>query len=141
MPESRKQRLLRLLEAHNLRRVDEGAWKVLTAELAPVSSSYLRTLIEAAGVPIDPPWSGVKQHTFDELAESLCALEREYTNGGDDRKRLCRELVIEAKARARRAAATSDEETRERKREMIEWMLVWLENPGVFPVWIGLRRR
>jgi hypothetical protein len=24
---------------------------------------------------------------------------------------------------------------------MIQWMQVWLENPGVFPVWVEIRKR
>lgn len=92
---------------------------------------------------VDAPWGGVRQHTFEELAESLLEMEREYAAGDAARRALCRKLVIEAKDRARRVAAAggATEDTRARKREMTEWMLIWLENPGIFPVWVELRRR
>ena len=27
------------------------------------------------------------------------------------------------------------------KEEMIQWMLVWLENPEVFPAWVEARKK
>ena len=27
------------------------------------------------------------------------------------------------------------------KKEMVEWMLVWLENPEVFPAWVDARKK
>jgi hypothetical protein len=55
----------------------------------------------------------------------------------------CRRTVIEAKQHARWAArrAGPDEAKRQIKEEMIQWMLVWLENPAVFPAWAPLRRK
>ena len=142
MRESRKLRFQRLIEPRSGKRVDEAAWHEMLAALAPVAPSYLRGLLAEAGVEVDAPWGGVRQHTFDELAESLIAMEREYAAGDAERRELCRRLVIEAKDRARRVAASSaSEDTRARKREMAEWMLTWLENPSVFPLWIELRRR
>ena len=46
--------------------------------LAPVSESYLRDLLRATGLPFDPPYSGIRQHTFEELEESLRAMLRVY---------------------------------------------------------------
>jgi hypothetical protein len=34
-----------------------------------------------------------------------------------------------------------DPEKRAQKAEMVEWMLVWLENPGIFGAWAELRKR
>ena len=31
-------------------------------------------------------------------------------------------------------------EKRAQKEEMVQWMLVWLENPAIFPQWVKLRR-
>jgi hypothetical protein len=31
-------------------------------------------------------------------------------------------------------------EKKAQKEEMIQWMLVWLENPGIFPAWVKLRK-
>jgi hypothetical protein len=63
--------------------------------------------------------------------------------GQRDRARYCRRQVIGAKDRARFIAQnprTAPEKKRE-KIEMAEWMLVWLENPGVFPAWVDARKR
>jgi uncharacterized protein (DUF305 family) len=30
---------------------------------------------------------------------------------------------------------------KEEKEEMAQWMLVWLENPEVFPAWVEARQR
>jgi hypothetical protein len=32
-------------------------------------------------------------------------------------------------------------EKKAQKEEMVQWMLVWLENPGVFPAWADARKR
>jgi len=51
--------------------------------------------------------------------------------------------VIAAKDRARFLAGnpkTAPEKQAEKK-EMAQWMLVWLENPEVFPAWVDARKR
>jgi hypothetical protein len=30
---------------------------------------------------------------------------------------------------------------RAQKEEMTQWMLVWLENPAIFPAWVEARKR
>jgi hypothetical protein len=63
--------------------------------------------------------------------------------GDLQRARYCRRQVIAAKDRARsigRHSATCREK-RAQKQEMVQWMLVWLENPAVFPAWVDLRKR
>jgi hypothetical protein len=32
-------------------------------------------------------------------------------------------------------------EKKAQKEEMVQWMLVWLENPKVFPAWADARKR
>jgi hypothetical protein len=63
-------------------------------------------------------------------------------SGNRDRARYCRRQVIAAKDRARFAAQNSSTapEKRAQKEEMVEWMLVWLENPEVFQVWVQARK-
>lgn len=114
--------------------------------LAPISESYVRHLLAETGIPVEPPFGGVRQKTFAELEQSLLDLEQAYTHAKDtgDRTRaqLCRNVVIQAKDRAR-LAAHSPKATPEKqavKEEMVQWMLVWLDNPGVFPAWVKLRR-
>ncbi len=95
-------------------------------------------------LPLAPVVEGVRQETFDSLERTLNALAGEYEAASSDRARtrMLRRLVITAKEHARFAAkSTRDEQKRIEKLEMVEWMIVWLENPGVFGEWAKLRRR
>jgi hypothetical protein len=63
--------------------------------------------------------------------------------GNRQRARYCRRQVIGAKDRARflaRSPRTAPEK-KAQKEEMAQWMLVWLENPEVFPAWVAARKR
>jgi hypothetical protein len=135
-----KQRLREWLEAEHPDTVTEAVWRDLLSRLAPVSESYLRDLLRATGLPFDQPWAGVRQHTFEELEVSLREMLRVYRDavaaGERDRARYCRRQVIGAKDRAKFAATKKPE-----KAEMAEWMLVWLENPEVFPAWVDARKK
>lgn len=114
--------------------------------LEPVSESYLRHLLAETRVPVEQPFGGVRQKTFDELEQSLLEMEEVYTrakqSGDRTRAQLCRYIVIQAKDHARLAARSRNitPEKKAMKEEMVQWLLVWLENPGVFPVWVKLRR-
>ena len=123
------------LEAHRPMRIGEEEWTTLLAALTPVSVSYLRRLIRETGLPLAPMVEGVRQETLEALEASLLALLVEYEAGDAPRKRLVRNLVIEAKDHAKFAARKHPE-----KQEMILWMLTWLENPPLFPNWVTLRK-
>jgi len=63
--------------------------------------------------------------------------------GDRERARYCRRQVIAAKDRARftaRNPRTAPAKQAE-KEQMVEWMLVWLENPEVFPAWVEARKK
>lgn len=115
-------------------------WRELRRALAPVSESYLRDLLRATGLPFDQPWAGIRQHTLDELEESLRGMRTVYREAveSDDRERAryCRRQVIAAKDRAKFLARKNPA-----KQEMVEWMLVWLEDPEMFPPWVEARRK
>jgi len=90
---------------------------------------------------------GVRQDSFESLEHSLLRLAEVYAEARDkadaataDR---CRRIVIEAKDHARLAARSPKASPikQAEKQAMIEWMLIWLENPGVFPAWARLRKR
>ena len=53
-----------------------------------------------------------------------------------------RAQVIQAKDRAKWASRSArvDAEKRKNKAEMAEWMLVWLDDPSMFPAWVERRR-
>ena len=114
---------------------------------APVSESYLRDLLRDTGLPFHQPYSGIRQHTFEELEQSLLDMLQVYRDSlaGDQRERAryCRRQVIAAKDRAKFLAITprSTPERRSQKEEMAQWMLVWLENPEVFPAWVDARKK
>ena len=89
----------------------------------------------------------MRQHTFEELEHSLRELQQAYADavatGNRERARYCRRQVIGAKDRARFLAQNprTTPERKALKEEMVQWMLVWLENPEVFPVWVEARKR
>ena len=135
-----KQRLKEWIAAEPPSTITGEVWRDLLQRFAPVSESYLRDLLRDTGLPFEQPWAGVRQHTFEELEQSLREMllvyEEATANGDRDRARYCRRQVIAAKDRAKFAAAKKPE-----KAEMAEWMLVWLENPPVFPAWVEARKR
>ena len=142
-----KQQLGDYLAANQPAAITEAVWHDLLQRLAPVSESYLRDLLRATGLPFDQPYSGLRQHTFEELEQSLLEMlqvYREALGAGDrGRARYCRRQVIAAKDRAKWMAVTprSTPEKRTQKEEMAQWMLVWLENPEVFPAWVDARKK
>lgn len=134
-----KQRLREYLAERQPVRIDEAVWRELTGALAPVSESYLRDLLRDTGLPFDQPYAGIRQHTFEELEQSLREMLDVYRNaaasGNRDLARYCRRQVIAAKDRAKFLTKKHPD-----KEEMAQWMLVWLENPEVFPAWVEARK-
>jgi hypothetical protein len=126
--------------------IDEAVWRDLLAKLAPVSESYMRELLRATGLPIEQPYAGIRQHTLEELEQSLAEMLGVYadamTAGERGRARYCRRQVIGAKDRARFIAndGRTPSDKKAVKEEMVEWMLVWLDNPEVFPAWVAARK-
>ena len=141
-----KQAFREYLETRRPAAIDEAVWNELRTTLEPVSESYLRDLVRATRLPFAQPWTGIRQHTFEELEQSLHDLlpvyEKASAEGDRERARYCRRQVIAAKDRARVIAGNprTPPEKQALKREMVEWMLVWLENPPVFPSWVKQRR-
>ena len=113
-------------------------WNELRRAMPEVPLRWLRT----AGLPVDQPWRGVIQDSFENLGQSLCELGEVYTEQ-PRLANLCREEVILAKDHARLASRNTRvaRDKRGQKVEMVEWMLVWLGDPTVFPVWAALRMR
>jgi len=124
--------------AHGWDAIGENEWRELRSTLCDISETTLR----ASGIPIGAPWRGVTAHSIDELEASLRELTHVYETRADLR-RYCRDQVIAAKDRARWATRSpkAEESKRRLKAEMVEWMLVWLDDPAIFPAWVQLRRR
>ena len=142
-----KRQLRDYLAAHQPAAITEAVWQDLLQQIAPVSESYLRDLLRDTGLPFDQPYAGIRQHNFEELEHSLRTMLQVYRDslaaGRRDRARYCRRQVIAAKDRAKWMAVTprSTPEKRTQKEEMAQWMLVWLENPEVFPAWVEARKK
>ncbi|MBM3747179.1 MAG: hypothetical protein FJW34_15435 [Acidobacteria bacterium] len=139
------------LEQHLSRRprepVGEKDWEQLKELLTPISDGYLRRLLRCSGLPLAPLVEGVRQDSFEDLERTLLALEGERTAalraGNPARAQACRRAVIEAKDHARLVLRSPKTEPAKAawKQEMLLWILVWLENPGVFGAWLGLRKQ
>ena len=142
-----KQQVREFLSTERPVAITEAVWQTLLMRLAPVSESYLRDLLRETGLPFEQPYAGVRQHTFDELEQSLRELGRVFadaTSTGDrERARYARRQVIAAKDRARFLADNprTAPDKQGQKQEMVQWMLVWLDNPLVFPAWVDARKR
>ncbi|HTM49326.1 MAG TPA: hypothetical protein VL285_11610 [Bryobacteraceae bacterium] len=144
---SKRRRLEKYLRERPGASLDAAEWHELIALLAPVSTSYLRGLLHEAGVGIAQPFDGARLTSFEELERSLLEMEKVYTeavaSGNRALAAACRQAVIQAKDRARLIARNSkvEAEKRRQKEQMVEWLLVWLENPGIFETWAALRKR
>ena len=112
----------------------------IRAALGEISDSYLRKLLKESGIPLAPMVEGVVQDNFESLERTLLALTEEYED--PDKRRGTRRLVITAKDHARFAMKrTPDPVKRAEKEEMVLWMLTWLDNPSLFPLWVPLRKK
>jgi hypothetical protein len=121
--------------------VDEARWQELLALLAPVSEGYLRKLLRSTEFPLSPLVEGVVQDTIENLDRTLLAMAGEYQRAAvardPARMARCRRLVITAKDHARWAATRSGP----LKKEMVEILLVWLENPDIFEIWLRAKHK
>ena len=120
--------------------VTESVFADMVRALPAVKEAALRHAVRESGLPMAALVEGVRQGSLEELARTLCALQVEYqaasTEQDQERMRRIRALVIESKTHARFAARLKQD-----KREIVEWMLVWLQNPGLFDTWVRLRLR
>lgn len=139
--------MLTYIEQHRPERISAIEFGELMCALAPVSESHLRRLLRETGVPLEPLVEGIRQDSFENLERTLLEMLREYAEavaaGEAPRAKACRTAVIAAKDHARFALRRPalDREQRAVKDEMVMWMLTWLENPGVFPAWLELRKK
>jgi hypothetical protein len=135
---TKKQRVLDFVAARGWNVIDENEWHELRSTLSDISE----TTIRESGIQIRAPWSGVAAHSMDELEGSLRELSHIY-EFRPDLRRYCRDQVIAAKDRARWAAKSPrvEESRRHIKAEMVAWMLVWLDDPAIFPAWVQLRKQ
>ena len=150
-PPSKKQRIVAWLEDRGWTRVTEAQTAAIAEAFPDCSEETIRSgLLDWSAKHrsgeverrLDPLVEGVRQDTLDHLAGSLTSLLLEYERSDNARRAQIRKLVLKAKEHANLAAAnhnTSDEK-RVEKIEAVLWLRTWLENPTLFPEWVGLRR-
>jgi len=144
---SRKQALREFLATGRFTAIGEEEWQAALRTLAPISESYLRDLLRETGLPFAQPYAGIRQKSFEDLEHDLRAMLAIYAEamraGDRQRARYCRRQVIAAKDRARFVARNpkTSPARKTQKEEMARWLLVWLENPEVFPAWVEIRKR
>ena len=74
--------------------------------LSPVSESYLRRLLAEMEIPVEPPFGGVRQKTFEELERSLLEMEEVYSRATESGDRDARTTVPERGDSGQRPRAT-----------------------------------
>lgn len=116
-------------------------WREIRATLPQPSEAVIRGALRDLGIPVIQPWRGIELHSLEELRVALTELSQIYSASSELRKYV-REQVIASKNRARiiSRSARVDPEKRAVKAEMVEWMLIWLSDPALFPAWVELRR-
>ncbi len=87
----------------------------------------MRRLLAEMEIPVEPPFGGVRQKTFEELERSLLEMEEAYSRATESGDRTlaqqCRNVVIEAKDHARLAAHsanTNPKEGRKRRNDSLD---------------------
>jgi hypothetical protein len=123
--------------------VDERLLDGLRAAFPKASERILHHALLESGRRLAPLVEGVNQHSFDDLERTLITLADEYAASDPERRKRIRALVITARTHASFVArgAKVAGEKRSEKLEMGLWMMTWLENPPLFPIWVRLRRR
>ena len=132
---SKKQLLQQLLSNPVPDRIEPRQFADLAAQLAPISTSYLRHLLRDSSIPLDALVEGVRQDSLDHLARTLSALGAAY----DQNPAPARALVLEAKTHAKLALRRDPNPAA--RQIKIDWMIRWLENPPIFTLWVSLQKR
>jgi hypothetical protein len=121
----------------------------------PVSRTYVLDVLAETQIPIERSLGGlpvdlrdrVHFHDRDVAAASLTDMTREYeaARAASDKVRAedCRRAVRKGKDRLKLLLRRRNlsPQKREEKQELLQWFLVWLEAPPLFPAWLQLRRR
>ena len=112
--------------------IGESEWQELRQVLPDVAESTLRS----SGLPSGSRGAESTPHSLGNLDRDLREYSAIYATRHDLRRYCRRSGDRRQRPRARwvteRAHATS---TRELNREMLQWMMVWLGDPAMFPAW------
>ena len=130
------------VQAQAWERISGAEWEQLRSALPDISSTTMRTALAQMPLCFDQPFAGLDTKTLPGLETTLLEMASVYRTE-PSLGLLCRNEVIAAKDRARFASqnANAAPEKRALKEEMLQWMLVWLGDPGLFASWVALRKR
>jgi hypothetical protein len=118
----------------------------------PVSAAYVLDIVSETRLPIARSLGGlpvdlrgrVHFHDKDAAAASLHEMTAEYeaarSAGDKTRAEDCRRAVRKGKDRLKLVLGRGlASQKHEEKQELLQWFLVWLEAPQLFPNWLALR--
>ena len=121
----------------------------VTRRPKPPSSAYLLDVLLRTDVPVDRTIGGIPidlrgRVRIDNLAQakrSLLDMAREHAKAPSaQRAEDVRRAVLRTKNHLKLALSrTISPQKRATKQEIYQWLLVWLENPGIFESWVALR--
>lgn len=133
-----RERIEQAVKTGGVKLIGATEWQALREALPSLSEAMLRKHLLALEIPMLEPWRGVETHSLHDLEECL----RQLTELYEAQPRQAREVVIAAKDKTRFASRNTKaaSEKRALKAEMVEWMLVWLDDPRMFAQWAKLRR-
>ena len=120
----------------------------------PVSPAYVLDVLSETQVEIDRAIGGlpvdlrgrVHFHDHEAAASSLIDMAKEYETarlaGDKPRAEDCRRAVRKGKDRLKLVMRRTGlaPQKRQQKQELVEWFLIWLEAPSLFPAWLEARR-
>lgn len=98
------------------------------------SESYLRRLVRASGLPLDPRVEGILSDNMEQLERTLGALAAIYETD----RISTRQLVLESKRHHRMALLRHPAD--DWRKEVLLHLNTWLENPGIYRIWAELER-
>ena len=148
--------VLDYLEMHRPEVVDrEAFWQIRKHVAAvlqrpePPSRRYILDILLETDIAVDRAIGGfpvglrgkVRTGDAESAKRSLLAMAAEYSKLADAAgKGDVRRAVLHTKNHIKLALARSmSPGKREVKQEIYEWLLVWLENPGIFEAWLAAR--
>lgn len=138
------------VDARQLRAIRQHVGR-LVARARPPRRSYLVDILLSTSVEVDRRIGGIppdlrgrlRSDSLAQAKESLLDLTNEYAQARDpDRAGDVRRTVLRTKEHVQLALARPmSPEKRAVKQELHTWLLVWLENPAIFPSWLAVRER
>lgn len=148
--------IMQYLEEHRPERVDVRTLQQIRQHVASrvqrarqPSKAYILEVLLSTPVEVDPGIGGipadlrgkVRTGSLEQARQSLLAMSREYAQAPDKpRAADVRRAVLRSKQHTKLAlAGRMDGDKRKVKQEILEWLLVWLENPAVFESWLAVR--